>query len=60
MSVDAGVNLYLMDKKPDFPLGLTGSYIERVKCQQLQPTGSYGWDFTVIDFIDLLFAAFFE
>lgn len=57
MSVDAGVNLYLMDKKPDFPLGLTGSYIERIKCRQLQPTGSYGWDF---DLIDLLFAAFFE
>lgn len=32
MSVDAGVNLYLVDKKPDFPSALTGSYIERVKC----------------------------
>lgn len=60
MSVDAGVNLYLMDKKTDFPLGLTGSYIERVKCRQLQLTGSYGQDFTVIDFIDLLFCCFFR
>lgn len=33
VSVDAGVNLYLMNKKPDFPLGVTGSYIERVKCR---------------------------